>query len=62
MKTILECIKSMVKIHNKRNLQVATIAGDDKFDLLQNISKERCNVEHNPMAADEHVAEVEHMI
>ena len=41
---------------------MATIAGDDKFDPPKNILKEKCNIEHNPTAADEHVAEVERMI
>ena len=40
MKTILECIKSVVKLHNKRNLWVKTIASNDKFDTLQNVLKE----------------------
>ena len=62
MKTIIECIKSAVRLHNKRNLCMATIAGDNKFDPLNNVSKEKCNIECDPTAADKHVAEVEHMI
>ena len=38
------------------------IAGDDKFDPLKNVLKEKCNIECNPTAADKHVAEVECMI
>ena len=45
-----------------RNLQVATIASKHKFDMPQNVLKEKCDVKHNPTAADEHVAEVECMI
>ena len=41
VKTILECIKSAVKIHNKRNLCIAMIAGNDEFDSLKNILKEK---------------------
>ena len=41
MKTTLACIKSVVKLHNKRKLCVAMIAGDDKFDPLKNILKEK---------------------
>ena len=62
MKMTLACLKSVVRLHNKRNPHVATIAGDDKFDPLKNILKEKCNMECNPTAADEHVAEVERMI
>ena len=47
MRTILNCIKSVVKIHNERNPRIATIAGDDEFDSLKNISKE--NVTLNAM-------------
>ena len=35
VKTTLACIKSVVKLHNKRKLHVATIAGDDEFDPLK---------------------------
>ena len=43
-------------------LKITTIAINDKFDSLKNVSQEKHNVECNPMAADKHVAEAEHMI
>ena len=62
MKMTLACIKSVVKLHNERKLRVAMIASDDKFDPLKNILKEKCNIECDPTAADEHAAEIEQMI
>ena len=48
--------------HNERNLRIANIAGDDEFDPLKNTLKEKCKIDCNPTAADEHVEEVEQMI
>ena len=62
VKTIIECIKSAVQLHNTRNPCVATIAGDNKFDPPKIVSKEKCNIECNPTAANEHVAEVIHVV
>ena len=38
------------------------IAGDNEFDLLWNVLKEKHNIKCNPTAADKHVAEVECMV
>ena len=38
------------------------IAGNDEFDSLKNILKEKCDIGFNPLAADEHVAKMECMI
>ena len=62
IKTIKNCVKSVIKLYNERNLTVATVAGDDEFDPLKQESQEKYNINYNPTAADEHVAEVERMI
>ena len=62
VKTISNCIESVVKIHNERNPCIATIAGNNKFDCLKPILKEKCDIECNMTKTDKHAAEVKHMI
>ena len=62
IKTIKNCIKNVVKLYNKRNLTIATITGNDKFDPLKQDLQNKYNITHNPTTVDEHVTEMEIMI
>ena len=53
----------MAKTCKERNSKIRSIVGDSEFDSSKHVSQEeKCNVECNPTAAHEHVAEVEHII
>ena len=61
VKGALESFKVAAKLHNKRELRVATALGENEFDPLKAILEEKCVVNFNPVGANEHVAEVERM-
>ena len=59
---LLGCLKSVIKLYNRRNLRIGTVAGDEEFDCLKTDLEDKYNITYNPAAKDEHVAEVERMI
>ena len=56
MKGALDSFEAAVKLHNERELRVATALGDNEFDLWKSFKKK------NPASANEHITEVERMI
>ena len=58
----MECLGSVVALHNNREVKVAHMLGDIQFNCLEDDLLQEYNIKFNDATANEHVPEVERMI
>ena len=55
----MEYLNTVVEVYTNRGFSLQAIVADNQFNALQDIHENKFNCKYNPVAAHEHVAEIE---